>query len=88
LAVTAVSRLGTQLTLVALPWFVLQTTGSAAQTGLAGSVLALPAFLVGLFGRALVDRLGYKHSSIAADLVSGISPGLVPLLYVTVGPSF
>lgn len=28
---TAVSMVGSQLTLVALPWFVLQTTGSPAR---------------------------------------------------------
>jgi MFS family permease len=88
LAATSVSLLGSQLTLVALPWFVLQTTGSAAQTGLAGSFAALPALLVGIFGGALIDRVGYKRISIAADLVSGIGIGLVPLLYVTVGLAF
>ena len=88
LAGTTISLIGSELTLVALPWFVLQTTGSAAQTGLAGSFAALPAFLVGIFGGALVDRVGYKRVSIGADLVSGLGIGLIPLLYATVGLAF
>lgn len=34
LAANAVSMTGNVFTLIAIPWFVLQTTGSAAQTGL------------------------------------------------------
>ena len=85
LAGTTISLIGSELTLVALPWFVLQTTGSAAQTGLAGSFAVLPAFLVGIFGGALVDRIGYKRVSVGADLVSGLGVGLLPLLHATVG---
>ncbi|HET9015740.1 MAG TPA: MFS transporter [Thermomicrobiaceae bacterium] len=36
LVASAVSEFGSMLTLVALPWFVLQTTGSATDTGLTG----------------------------------------------------
>ncbi len=51
------SLLGSMLTLIALPWFVLQTTGSAAKTGITGGFVALPAFIVGISGGTLVDRL-------------------------------
>lgn len=88
LAANAVSLVGSMLTLVALPWFVLVTTGSAAKTGLAGMFEALPAFMAGIFGGTLVDRLGYKRSSVIADVVSGIGVALVPLLYHTVGLAF
>jgi MFS family permease len=88
LAATALSRLGSQQTLVALPWFVLGTTGSASQTGLAGSFSVLPALLVGVLGGALVDRIGHKRVSVGADIVSGVGVGLVPLLYATVGLAF
>ncbi len=42
-----VSRLGSQMTFLALPWFVLETTGSAARMGV---VLAVELAPVGLFG--------------------------------------
>jgi MFS family permease len=84
----AVSEFGSALTLIALPWFVLQTTGSAARTGLTGFAVAVPGFFVGIFGGTIVDRLGYRRSSVMADIVSGIGLGLVPTLYYTVGLPF
>lgn len=88
LGANTVSEIGSTLTLIALPWFVLQTTGSAARTGLTGFSVAVPGFLVGIFGGTIVDRLGYRRSSIAADVISGIGLGLVPTLYFTVGLPF
>jgi MFS family permease len=85
---TTLSRVGSMLTLVALPWFVLQTTGSAALTGLVGAFVTLPAFLAGVFGGVLVDRLGYKRVSVGADVVSGVGIALIPLLYHTSGLAF
>jgi MFS family permease len=84
----SISLVGNTLTLVALPWFVLQTTGSASKTGLTGMAFALPAFLAGLFGGILIDRLGGRRMSVIADLVSGISVALIPVLHLTVGLSF
>jgi MFS family permease len=88
LGANTISLAGSALTMIALPWFVLQTTGSAALTGLAGFFVALPGFLAGIFGGTLVDRLGYKRVSIVADLVSGLGIALIPLLYHTVGLAF
>lgn len=88
LAVNAVSTVGSMLTVVALPWFVLETTGSAARAGISGFFVLLPSFLAGIFGGAVVDRLGGKRASVVADLVSGAGIALVPLLYHTVGLAF
>lgn len=88
LCASAVSEIGSALTLIALPWFVLQTTGSAARTGLTGFSVVVPGFLVGIFGGTVVDRLGYRRSSVVADVISGIGLGLVPTLYFTVGLPF
>ncbi len=44
----AVSMVGNVLATVAIPWFVLQTTGSAARTGLVGFFTILPVVLAGL----------------------------------------
>ncbi len=88
LIANVISLMGSMLTLIALPWFVLQTTGSAAKTGITGGFVVLPAFIAGVFGGTLVDRLGYKWSSVIADVVSGVGIALVPLLYHTVGLAF
>lgn len=88
LLATAVSEMGNALTFVAVPWFVLSTTGSAAQTGLAGGAAFLAAVLGGLFGGPLVDRLGFRATSVLADLASGASVAAIPLLHATVGLAF
>ncbi len=88
LVANIVSLIGNSLTAVALPWFVLQTTGSAAQAGLVGFAQLLPAFVAGILGGSLVDTFGYKRMSVAADVVSGLAIGAVPLLYHTLGLAF
>ena len=59
-AANAISLVGNVFTLIAIPWFVLQTTGSAAQTGVTGFFAVMPAVLAGFLGGTLIDRLGYK----------------------------
>lgn len=85
---TSLSLAGNILAMVALPWFVLETTGSAAQTGLTGMATALPAFLSGIFGGPLVDRLGGRRMSVIADLFSAASILAIPTLYLTIGLDF
>ena len=79
----AVSQVGSALTLVAVPWFVFQTTGSAAKTGLTGAAATLPFVIAGIFGGAFVDRLGFRRASVAGDIASGVAIMLVPLLAAT-----
>ena len=81
----AVSLTGNMLTLIALPLYVLADTRSVAATGLAGAFATAPVVLGGAFGGVVVDRIGYRRASIAADLVSGITIAAVPLLERTVG---
>ena len=88
LLANAVSLTGNTLTFVAVPWFVLQTTGSAARTGLAGGAAFLAAVLAGLFGGPIVDRLGFRRTSVLADLASCASVAAIPLLHNTVGLAF
>jgi MFS family permease len=83
-----ISLTGSMLTSVAIPWFVLQTTNSAAKTGLTGIFTTLPYIFGGIFGGTLVDRLGFRRTSILADLTSGGTIALIPLLYHTVGLAF
>src|SRR5436309_14767777 len=62
-----VSLTGSSMTLVALPWFVLLTTGS---TGKMGWVLAAELLPLGLFGipsGSLIARLGAKRRMDVSD---------------------
>jgi len=88
LTANAISFVGNNLTMIAVPWFVLETTNSAAKTGLVGFFTALPAILAAFFGGALVDRIGFKRISIGSDLASGVTVAMIPLLYLTGGLQF
>ncbi|GAB3252604.1 MFS transporter [Kineosporia babensis] len=80
-----VSLTGNMITLIALPLYVLERTGSASATGVAGVVATLPIVLGGVFGGTIVDKLGYRRASILTDLLGGFFVALVPLLHVTIG---
>lgn len=88
LVANAVSVTGTAMTVLALPWFVLVTTGSAGRTGLAAACEMLPMVLASAFGGPLIDTLGARRSAIASDLLSAGGIALVPLLHATVGLAF
>lgn len=85
---TGLSMIGSALTTVALPWFVLETTGSAGRAGLVGASALLPLFVLGILGGALVDRLGFKRVAVISDLVGGAAILAIPLLYRGPGLAF
>ena len=84
----AISLVGNVFSAIAIPWFVLQTTGSAARTGITGFFTILPVVLAGFLGGTLIDRLGYKRTSIISDLASGLTTAMIPLLHFTIGLEF
>jgi MFS family permease len=81
-AAQMISSTGNSLTAVAIPWFVLVTTGSAARTGLVAFAGTLPVIIAGLLGGAVVDRLGYRRSSVISDIASGLTVALIPTLHL------
>lgn len=76
-----VSLFGTRLTMIALPWLVLVTTGSATQTGLVVFCEAVPLVVGKTLAGPLIDRVGSRPFSVVADLISAVVVGLVPLCY-------
>jgi MFS family permease len=85
LVANAISMVGNVIATIAIPWFVLQSTNSPAKTGVTGFFTTLAAVIAAFFGGAIVDRLGFKRTSITADIASGVAVALIPLLYFTVG---
>ena len=81
IAADTISRTGNLLTAVAIPWFVLVTTGSPARTGIAVFAGALPVVISLFFGGTIVDRFSYRRVSIVSDLASGLSVAMIPLLH-------
>ena len=81
----SISLVGNVVAQLAIPWFVLVTTGSPTLTGLAVFFTFLPVVLAGFFGGVIVDRLGYRTASIVADLASAGAVAAIPLLHATIG---
>ncbi|MGH3133866.1 MAG: MFS transporter [Gaiellaceae bacterium] len=81
----SISLVGNAVAQLAVPWFVLVTTGSPALTGLAVFFNFLPTVLAALFGGVIVDRLGFRTTSVVADLASAAAIAAIPALHATVG---
>lgn len=81
LTASGVSLIGTRLSVIALPLFVLITTGSATRTGLVAFVEMTPLVLAQAAAGPITDRIGPRRVSIVSDLVSGAVMALIPILH-------
>ncbi|WP_437740937.1 MFS transporter [Sorangium sp. So ce1504] len=77
----ALSLTGTRISLIALPLFVLETTGSATRTGLVALAETLPLVLFKALGGPVIDRVGARRVAIGCDLASTLVVASIPLLY-------
>ncbi len=82
LVVNAIACIGTRVSAIAIPWFVLITTGSVTQTGLVAAFELAPYVVVKALGGPLTDRFGQRRISIVADLASMIIIGLIPVAHL------
>jgi MFS family permease len=81
LTAECISLLGTRVSMIAIPWLVLTTTGSATKTGLVAAAEITPMVLFKAFGGPLVDRVGPRRMAITVDTMSFFAVGLIPLLH-------
>lgn len=81
LSTSFISMISNQLTALAVPWFVLVLTGSAAKMGLTAVATMLPSVIMLFLGGAIADRVRPRGLSIFSDVLSGVTVALVPLLY-------
>ena len=84
-AADAISLTGNAAAQLAIPWYVLTTTGSATLTALVVFFNFLPIVLAAFFGGVIVDRLGFRTTSVVADLASAATVAAIPLLHSTIG---
>ncbi|MEV0649773.1 MFS transporter [Phytomonospora sp. NPDC050363] len=82
LGANAAAWSATRLLSIALPWFVLSTTGSATSTGIVAFAQTAPYVAAQLFSGPLIDRLGPRRVSIVCDLTATAALAAVPLLYL------
>lgn len=80
LAANVVSITGNALTGMAVPWFVLQSTGSATKAGIVAFCTMLPIVLSAVVGGPVIDLIGRRRVGVASDLVCGAAVAAVPLL--------
>ena len=81
LCAEVVSSLGSQMTYLALPWFVLVTTHSATRMGVVLGVELLPTALLGIPSGAVVARLGARRTMMVADAARAPLMASIPLLH-------
>ena len=79
---------GNAIALIAIPIIALTETGSPLAAGVAGVFATVPLIVGGALGGVLVDRFGYRTSSIVADVASGVTVLAIPVLSATVGLHF
>jgi len=76
-----VSLTGSAMTLVALPWFVLITTGSTARMGWVLAAELLPVGLLGIPAGSVIARLGAKRTMNVADAARAPLMAAIPILH-------
>ncbi|MFD9224400.1 MFS transporter [Streptomyces sp. NPDC060064] len=81
LAANAVSITGNSLTLIGVPWYALQTTGSPGKAGLVAFCATLPVIVSAITGGPVIDRIGRRRVSITSDLLCALALAAIPLLH-------
>jgi MFS family permease len=81
LAAEVVSISGAQMTWVALPWFVLTTTGSATRMSLVMAAELIGLALAGFPSGGVIRRLGARRTMVLCDAVRGPVMLLIPVLH-------
>jgi MFS family permease len=81
LAAAGISLVGTRVSMIALPFFVLTTTGSPEKTGLVAVAEMLPLVVLKVLGGPIIDRLGPRRVALTCDWASLFVVGLIPLCH-------
>jgi MFS family permease len=81
LTAEAISIAGTRVSMVALPFLVLTSTGSPVRAGLVAVAELVPLVVLKVLGGPLIDRYGARRVAVTCDLGSLVVVGSVPLLH-------
>ncbi len=83
LALTAngFSLIGNSISVIAIPWFVFDITGSAFTTAAIVVAGQLPNIMVGIFSGPLIDRYSASRISYICDAINAIAVILIPVFY-------
>ena len=78
-----VSSLGSAMTFLALPWFVLVTSGSPTKMSVVLAAELVPMALFGIPSGSVIARYGARRTMLVSDLVRAPLIALIPVLYWT-----
>lgn len=88
LAAEVISVTGSQMTKLALPWFVLVTTGSPARMGIVLATQMAAMALAGIPGGSLATKVGASRMMLLGNLSGAVFIALIPLLRASGALSF
>jgi MFS family permease len=80
-AAEVVSSIGSSMAVLALPWFVLVTTGSAAKLGLVLGIGSIPFVTLPLLAGSVIARIGARQTMVIADAARLPLVAAIPALY-------
>src|SRR5438105_6608655 len=83
-----VSSIGSSMTVLALPWFVLVTTGSATKLGIVLGIGSIPFVTLPVLAGSLIARIGARQTMVIADATRLPLLAAVPALYSVHALSF
>ncbi|GAB1689001.1 hypothetical protein KRM28CT15_08040 [Krasilnikovia sp. M28-CT-15] len=76
------------MTLIGLPWFVLQTGGELVEVGVVTAVGTAGSAVCGMLGGPLVDRIGLRRTAMLSLVVGGTAMGAIVVLHASAALSF
>lgn len=82
LGANTISLSGTRLSMIALPWFVISTTGSATLTGVVAAAQMTPYVLAKAMAGPLVDRLGSRRVVVVTEFLSSLVVAAIAALHL------
>jgi MFS family permease len=82
LTAQGISITGTRISMIAIPWLVLTTTGSATRTGIVAFAEMAPLVTLQALSGPVMDRLGARRVAIVCDLLSVVVVGAIPVAHL------
>lgn len=79
------ASIGNGIAMIALPWLVLERTGSATSAAVVAAAASVPLLFATILTGTIVDRIGRRTTAMLSDALSGLSIVAIPLLDMTIG---
>ena len=76
----ALFTMGAMVTIVAVPWLVLTTTGSATKMGVVAAATTVPFLFTSVFATPAADRLGMQATVVVTSLGGALSMAVVAIV--------